>query len=316
MKFIRSQAQLRPHHRGCVATIGNFDGVHRGHQVIIQQVKARAQQLDLPVVIIIFEPQPQEFFAPQYAPPRLTRLREKLLAFQEYQVDAVLCLQFNRQFAQLTANDFIQHILLDGLHIKHLVVGDDFHFGKQRQGNFATLQHAGQQHDFTVENCHTVIWEGERISSTRTRSALAHGNLTTVQQLLGRPYRLSGRVRHGQQLGRSIGFPTANIFLHRAKSPILGVFAVKFYGVTEEPLCGVANLGTRPTVGGSRVLLEVHLFDFNQSIYGRYVEVEFIQQLRPEKKFPSFDDLKQQIQLDVQAARNVFACKSAENAVK
>jgi len=316
MEFIRSQAQLRPRHRGCVATIGNFDGVHRGHQVIIQQVKTRAQYLDLPSVIIIFEPQPQEFFAPDKAPARLTRLREKLLAFQHYQVDRVLCLQFNRQFAQLTATDFIEQILVRGLHIKHLVVGDDFHFGQGRQGNFATLQQAGQQYDFTVESCHTFIVGDTRVSSTRIRAAMAQGDLHTSQQLLGRTYRLCGRVRYGQQLGRSLGFPTANIFLHRTKSPIHGVFAIKMYGVTAQPLFGVANLGTRPTVGGARLLLEVHLFDFNESIYGRYVEVEFMQQLRAEKKFPSFEDLKQQIQLDVQAARMLFKCKLSANAVE
>jgi len=316
MEFIRSQAQLRPRHRGCVATIGNFDGVHRGHQVIIQQVKARAQHFDLPSVVIIFEPQPQEFFAPDKAPARLTRLREKLLALQQYQVDRVLCLHFNRQFAKLAATDFIEQILINGLQIKHLVVGDDFHFGQGRQGNFATLQQAGQQHDFTVENCHTFILGESRVSSTRIRTAMAQGDLHTAQQLLGRTYRLCGRVRYGQQLGRSLGFPTANIFLHRTKSPINGVFAIKMYGVTEQPLLGVANLGTRPTVGGVRLLLEVHLFDFNQSIYGRYVEVEFVQQLRAEKKFPSFNDLKQQIQLDAQAARMLFECKLSANAVE
>lgn len=316
MEFIRSPAQLRPRHSGCVATIGNFDGVHRGHQLIIQQVKSRAQDHNLPATVIIFEPQPQEFFAPDKAPARLTRLREKLLALQHYQVDSVLCLQFNQRFAKLTATEFIQQILIDGLQIKHLVVGDDFHFGQARQGNFATLQQAGQQYDFTVENCHTFILNDSRVSSTRIRAAMAQGDLTTAQQLLGRPYRLCGRVRYGQQLGRSIGFPTANIFLHRTKSPINGVFAIKMYGVTTQPLFGVANLGTRPTVGGSQLLLEVHLFDFNENIYGRYVEVEFIQQLRPEKKFPSFADLKQQIQLDVQAARMLFQCTFAANAVE
>lgn len=311
MEFIRSISQLRSQHHQCVATIGNFDGVHRGHQTIIQQVKTESLELDLPATVIIFEPQPQEYFIPDKAPTRLTRLREKLIAFQRYGVDRVLCLRFDNKLADLEPDDFIQKILLQGLGVKHLVVGDDFHFGKQRSGNFQTLQDAAQQQQFTIEKQRTFLIDNERVSSTRIRQAMAQGNMQLANELLGRPYMLSGRVRYGQQKGRTIGFPTANIFLHRHKSPLQGVFAVKVHGLGHRPLSGVANLGTRPTVNGVQLLLEVHLFDFKQVIYGKYVDVEFIAKIRDEQKFDSFELLKQQIQQDAEKARQVFGANSS-----
>lgn len=310
MEFIRNISQLRLRHRGCVATIGNFDGVHLGHQTILRQLAAKAKQLQLPMVVMIFEPQPEEFFAGDQAPARLTRLREKLLAMRRYEVDRVLCLHFNAKFAALSAQSFIQEVLVKGLEVRHLVVGDDFHFGQGRKGNFATLQQAGKQYAFIVENQHTYILGGERVSSTRIRKALEIGDLSGAGELLGRPYTLCGRIRHGQQLGRTIGFPTANIFLHRKVSPLKGVFAVTLHGVSKnKPLAGVANLGTRPTLDGSFVLLEVHLFDFNKTIYGHYVEVEFVRKLRDEIRFTSIEELKKQIDIDVQQARAVFLKK-------
>ncbi len=309
MEFIRHFIHLKPHHRHCVATIGNFDGVHLGHQVVINQLKNKAASLNRRNLVIIFEPQPQEFFSHSTVPARLTRLREKLLALQRYNVDYVLCLRFNRSFATLSAEYFIEHILIKQLAIEHLVVGDDFHFGQGRKGNFNTLQNYGKKYGFTVENWHTFILDNERVSSTRIRHALINGNFDVARQLLGRPYTLVGKVSYGQQRGRTIGFPTANIFLHRQVSPIKGVFAVKMHGIAAQPLTGVANLGTRPTVDGHHLLLETHLFDFNDSIYGHYVEIEFIEKLRDEQKFSSFDKLKQQIILDVQQARTIFQMK-------
>jgi len=306
MELIRNFQQLRAHHQDCVATIGNFDGVHLGHQEVLRQLTTSAQQLQRPSVVIIFEPQPQEFFVPQQAPARLTRLREKLMAIRRYGVNRVLCLHFDGSFAAWNAEQFIEQVLIKGLKIRHLVVGDDFRFGQKRQGNFATLQQAGQQHGFSIESQHTYILGQQRVSSTRIRHALQRGDLKTAKQLLGRSYTLCGRIRYGQQLGRQIGFPTANIFLHRHLSPLLGVFAVYLHGISKVPLTGVANLGTRPTINGNQLLLEVHLFNFEKTIYGHYVEVEFIEQLRQEQHFSSLEALQQQIQRDIESAKAVF----------
>lgn len=306
MEFIRDLAQLRPRHRGCVATIGNFDGVHRGHQVVLTQLKIRAKALNLPAIVILFEPQPLEYFAPTQAPARLTRLREKLIIMARYGVEKVLCVRFSARFAQLSAEAFITQLLVDGLATRHLVVGDDFRFGQARQGHFAILQAAGRRYGFIVEDNHTLMVDQERVSSTRIRQALAQGNMELANKLLGRPYTLCGRVRYGQQRGRSIGFPTANVFLHRRVSPIKGVFAVLVHGIAQKTIMGIANLGTRPTVDGQQLLLEVHLFDFNQRLYGNYVEVEFVRKLREEKRFDSFDQLKEQIHKDATIARAVL----------
>ena len=306
MEFIRNLSQLRPLHQGSVATIGNFDGVHLGHQAVLQQLATISQNWQLPAVVIIFEPQPQEFFTPDKVPARLTRLREKLIAMQRYGVERVLCIHFDAKLATISAEDFIQQVLIKGLGVRHLVVGDDFHFGKERHGNFATLQQAGKQYGFHVESQQTFILGNERVSSTRVRQALVQGDMQGAKRLLGRPYTLCGRVRYGEQRGRTIGFPTANIFLHRQVSAIHGVFAAMLQGVTEKPLTGIANLGTRPTFDSNQLLLEVHLFDFNKTIYGHYVEVEFVHKLRDEQRFSSFDALKKQIEKDVQSAKALF----------
>lgn len=306
MEFIRDLTQLRPRHRGCVATIGNFDGVHRGHQAVLQQLQERAKALCLPAIVIIFEPQPLEYFAPTQAPARLTRLREKLIIMARYGVEKVLCVRFSNQFAKLTAQAFIEQLLVEKLAIRHLVVGDDFRFGQERQGHFSTLQAAGQRYGFVVEDNRTLIIDQERVSSTRIRYALEQGNMALAEKLLGRPYTLCGRVRYGQQRGREIGFPTANIFLHRRFCPIKGVFAVFVQGIAEEAIAGIANLGTRPTVDGQQLLLEVHLFNFNQTLYGNYVEVEFVSKLRDEKRFESFVALKEQIQKDALIAETIL----------
>ncbi|WP_455212492.1 bifunctional riboflavin kinase/FAD synthetase [Kaarinaea lacus] len=306
MELIRGVHNLYPRHRGCVATIGNFDGVHLGHQTVLKQTCEKAREMGLPATVITFEPQPQEFFRPDQAPPRLTRLREKLLALRPHAIDRMLCLSFDPYLANLTAEQFIQKILLEGLGIRYLVVGDDFRFGKDRQGDFDMLVNAGQQYGFKVANTHSFTLDDERVSSTLIREALAHGDLMRVRQLLGRPYSMCGRVAHGDKRGRTIGFPTANIYLHRKNTPILGVYAVQMNDVEDSPIPGVANIGTRPTVCGTRTLLEVHLFDFNRDIYGAHVEVVFVEKIRDEKRFESFDALKQQIQFDAQQARDIL----------
>lgn len=309
MELIRGLHNLRPRHRGCAATIGNFDGVHLGHQAVLGQLSERAAELGLPMVVVTFEPQPQEFFSPATAPPRLTRLREKLEALRRYAVERVLVLRFDARLAALSADEFIQRVLVDGLDVRYLVVGDDFRFGQGRAGDFRLLQETGAREGFQVVNMHTFAVGGERVSSTRVRTALAQGDLEAAEALLGRPYRISGRVAAGEQRGRTIGFPTANIHLHRHQSPLQGVYAVELFGLEQEPLPGVANLGRRPTVGGTRLQLEVHLFDFDREIYGRNVHVNFLRRIRDERTFESFDALRRQIDADAAQARAFFGSR-------
>ena len=309
MELIRGLHNLRASHRGCVVTIGNFDGVHLGHQTVLGQLSEKAAEMGLPSVVMTFEPYPQEYFTHGETPPRLTRFREKMKALMRYSVDRVLCVKFNAALASMPAESFIQQILIDGLDVRYLVVGDDFRFGHKRQGDFAMLQAAGRQHGFRVVHLHTFEVDGERVSSTRVRHALAVGDMTTAEKLLGRPYRMCGRVAHGDKRGRTIGFPTANIHLHRKASPVQGVYAVEMFGIEGEPIQGVANVGNRPTVDGTRSLLEVHLFDFDRDIYGAHVNIEFAYRIRAEKKFASFDELKQQIELDVKEAHAFFASR-------
>ncbi len=248
-----------------------------------------------------------EFFQPQKAPPRLTRLREKLIHIRNCGIDRVVLLEFNQHLASLSAEAFVQQVLVDGLAIRHLYVGDDFRFGRERKGDFSLLQKAGEKQGFSVEGMDTICHDDCRISSTRIREALAAGDFSTAELCLGRSYQICGRVGHGNQRGRTIGFPTLNINLHRSVSPVRGVFAVHVEGLDDEALPGVANVGTRPTVDGKgRPLLEVHLFDFDRPVYGAQVGVTFIQRIRDEKKFSSFDELQQQILLDAARARKIL----------
>ncbi len=307
MELIRGAHNLRPEHRGCVATIGNFDGVHLGHQAVLGQLAEKADDLGLPGVVIIFEPQPMEYFAPDKAAARLSRFREKVHALRRYSVDRVLVLRFDQQFAALSASEFIEQVLVQGLDVRYLVVGDDFRFGHGRSGDFDLLCEAGRQHDFEVVNMHTFYINDERVSSTRIREALLAGKLHEAEQLLGRPYRMSGRVAHGHKRGRSINYPTANIHLHRHTTPIMGVYAVEMFGIAGEPLAGVANIGSRPTVDGTRTLLEVHLFDFDRDIYGCHVDIQFVEKIRDEQRFDSFEQLRAQIDKDAEQARRIFA---------
>jgi riboflavin kinase/FMN adenylyltransferase len=304
MKVIRGSHNIRPAHRGCVATIGNFDGVHLGHRSVFERLLARGRELGLPATVITFEPQPLEVLAPHAAPARLTRLREKLAAIQDCGIEQVLLLPFGPRLAAMPPRDFVRAVLVEGLGIASLLVGDDFRFGRGRGGDIALLRAMGAAHGFAVEDLDTITHGTERISSTRIREALAAGDLEQARHLLGRPYRICGRVVHGDKRGRSIGFPTANIGLRRRISPLSGVYAVMVHGVAPDPWPGVANVGVRPTFGGDvRPLLEVHLLDFAGDIYDRHAEVEPRLKLRDEARFDSLEALVRQIERDVAAAR-------------
>ncbi|MFC6634560.1 bifunctional riboflavin kinase/FAD synthetase [Microbulbifer taiwanensis] len=315
-ELIRGLHNLRPRHRGCVATIGSFDGVHLGHRAIIAQLQQRAREQGLPSVAIIFEPQPHEFFSGEKAPARLMRFKEKVLALFEAGVDRVLCLQFNGRLRNLSAEQFVQRILVDGLGIKHLVVGDDFRFGCDRSGDYRLLQEAGARAGFTVEDTATVEVRGERVSSTRIRGALEDADFELAETLLGKPYRITGRVAPGRALGRQLGAPTANVRLHRYRSPLVGVYTVRATATDGSELAtgrneidGVANVGFRPTVEGegAQPLLEVNLFDFSGDLYGRELAVEFCHKLRDEEKFASLEILKEWIARDIENAKAWFA---------
>jgi riboflavin kinase/FMN adenylyltransferase len=306
MELIRGWHNLPAQPQPCAVTIGNFDGVHRGHQQLLKTLQQKARVLQLPVTVVTFEPQPNEYFAHEQTPPRLMRLREKLKVLQECGIDRVLCLRFNQALAAMSAEDFVRQILQQGLATRYILVGDDFRFGHDRAGDFVLLKQLGMQSGFQAEQMHLIALAGERVSSSRIRQLLMNGDLRQAKQLLGRPYNLSGRVAYGDKRGRIMGFPTANIYLHRKAVPIAGVYVVRMQGVHSQPLPGVANVGTRPTFNGTRSLLEVHLFDFNEMIYGRHVQVEFIHKLRDEQRYPSFELLKQQIFRDTEQARRFF----------
>ncbi len=311
MELVRGLHNLTPAHAGCVATIGNFDGVHLGHQAVLGQLAEQGAKLGLPTTVVLFEPQPQEFFDPAGAPPRLTRFREKIQALRRYSVERVVVLPFNARLAAMPAQAFVERLLVRGLGAKYLVVGDDFRFGHRRQGDFELLRREGRRHGFKVAAMRSFLVGGERVSSTRIRQALAQGEMALARQLLGRGFRLSGKVVAGDRRGRQLGFPTANIDLYRLSLPVQGVFAVEAYGIEGEPVAGVANVGVRPTFNGRRPVLEVHLLDFSSDLYGRHVEVEMLMKLRGERKFESLDALVEQIGRDIDAARAFFGNRPA-----
>lgn len=306
-KFIRGLHNLKPEHGGCVATIGSFDGVHRGHRAILQQLREKAAELGLPSVVMIFEPQPQEFFSGEQAPARLMRLREKIETFVEEGVDQIFCLQFNRSLRSLSAREFVDQVLIAGLNVHCLVVGDDFRFGHDRSGNYQLLKQAGIEHGFDVLDTRTLEYQGERISSTRIRRALDDANFELVETLLGRPFRIAGRVVYGQRLGRQLGIPTANVHLNRYRAPLSGVYVVEAF-LDGRCLPGVANVGVRPTVGDLiKPVLEVHLLDFDEELYGQRIHVEFKAKVREEAKFSSLDLMVEEIHNDIKIARKYFA---------
>jgi len=311
MKLIRGLSQLSNTFEGCVMTIGNFDGVHLGHQAVIRQVKQLADAKKAPSLVMIFEPQPLEFFAKGKAPKRLNRLREKIMAMQQLEVDYLFCVPFNEKFSQLTGKQFVIDYLVKALKVTHLVVGDDFCFGKNRSGNFDLLLKMSEQNGFTVQSTSTIKQQNERVSSTKLRQLIADNQLSKVTELLGHPYALNGKISHGRKLGRDIGFPTINIKMGEIPVAVEGIFAVRVKGLDngrpESAIEGVASIGTRPTVNGVGVLLEVYLFDFNRDVYGKIVNVEFLKRIRSEQDFISIEVLIENIQQDVKIAKEFFS---------
>jgi len=307
MQLIRGLHNLQAEHQGCALTIGNFDGVHLGHLKILETLKTAAEERELSSCVMSFEPLPHEYFHRDSAPARLYRLREKWCALEATRIDYFLCCKFNQQLASLSADEFIEKILLDKLKVKYLLVGDDFRFGNKRCGDFIKLQQAGKQYGFEVYNSSSHCINNERISSTRVREALLADKLDLATQLMSRPYQICGRIAHGDKRGRTIGFPTANIKLHRHATAVHGVYAVHLTGEHNLSAYGVANIGKRPTVDGEHLQLEVHLFDFTGDLYGQQVCVEFKHKIRNEKRFDSFELLKEQIIKDSEQAKQYFA---------
>ncbi len=322
MRLFRGLTNLKPFTEGCVLTVGNFDGVHKGHQRVLANLNEKAKALGLPSVVMIFEPQPKEWFDPDQAPARLSALSEKLSLLAEEQVDAVAIMAFNARFRGLSAQAFVDQVLLAGLNVKALIVGDDFRFGCDRSGDFQFLHRAGEAQGFSVVDTKTLAVDGDRVSSTRLRECLLNADLEEASNLLGRPYFIQGKVAHGQKLGRQLGVPTANIILKRTKAPLVGVFAVtaKVVGVARNAdaadhntgdrpsFQGVANIGLRPTVGGVKPILEAHLFDFDGDLYGQRLQVTFEKKIRDEKRFNGLDELKAAIHNDIKQAKAYFTC--------
>ena len=302
MRLIRSSSQLSELKQQTIASIGNFDGFHRGHQAILRYAHQQAREQQAKLALLSFEPTAKEFFLRERAPARIYTLRQKLKLAREYGVDYFVCLHFNQQLANMSATDFVREILFNGLNIQHLVVGNDFRFGYQRTVDLALLETMGQQLGFTLQDCGSLLDGKSRISSSMVREQLQEGHFYLVKSLLGRAFSIKGKVFHGDKRGRTIGFPTANIVLRHRILPIRGVFVVEVCN-GHDHWRGVANIGNRPTVNGLRNQLEVHCFDCTQDLYGQNLEVTFLHKLREEKKFSSFEALKHQISLDVEAAQ-------------
>lgn len=305
MELIRGIQNLQSKHRPSVATIGNFDGVHLGHQAVIKTLMAASTKLQLPATVITFDPLAKEFFAPRAA-RRLQTLAQRVDLLFDLGVQQVLVIDFNADLAGYSPTKFVKDILRDGLGIQYLSVGDDFRFGENRAGGFDFLQSVGREHGFAVVAHETFKLSGERVSSGRLREAVGNSDFSLAAELLGRPFALAGKVEKGQQRGRTIGFPTANIVLDAARFAVHGVYAVRVILPDTAPKLGVANVGTRPTVGGSENRLEVHLFDFDASLYGEYLRVEFVAKIRDEMKFPSFAELQEQIREDAAQAKKLL----------
>lgn len=307
MELVRGLHNTGKAVRGCVLTVGNFDGVHLGHQQMIRAVQERAARLRAPGAVLVFEPSSKEFIDPDGAPARLTRWREKYVALAAAGVDRLVTLRFNDCMRAMSPQAFVDELIVETLGASHVVVGHDFRYGSQALGTIETLREAGRVRGFGVEEIAPFVIDGVRVSSTAVRDRLERGNFAGAAVLLGRPYRMVGHVAHGRRLGRALGFPTANLHLMRRKSPVWGISAVKVFGVSSAPVAGVASLGTRPTVDGTEPLLEVHIFDFDGDLYGRLIEVEFVAKLRDEIKFDSLDELVKQMNVDAAQARELLA---------
>jgi riboflavin kinase / FMN adenylyltransferase len=307
MELVRGLHNISQHHQGCVLTVGNYDGVHLGHQKMIGALKARASELRSAATVLVFEPSSKEFMDPEGAPPRLTRWREKFLALAAQGVDRLVTLRFDDYIRAMTPECFVDELIVAALGTRHIVVGNDFRYGCNAGGTFDSLRAAGEARGFGVEQIAPFVFDGVRVSSTAIRERLGESDFVGAQRLLGRPYRMLGRVVHGRELGRTLGFPTANVRLMRRKSPVQGVMAVRVFGVEPKALTAVASLGTRPTVDGTDMLLEVHVFDFAGELYGREIEVEFVAKLRDEVKFDSLEALAEQMKVDAALARDLLS---------
>ncbi|WMY97240.1 MAG: bifunctional riboflavin kinase/FAD synthetase [Arsenophonus sp.] len=306
MKLVRGIKNILLKNNRCVLTIGNFDSVHRGHQKILNILKKISKTFQLPTIVMIFEPQPLEYFMGISAPSRITSLRDKIKYISKYKIDYLLCVKFDHDFSLLTAEQFVLKFLVKKLKIKFLAVGDDFRFGKNREGDLKYLNKIKNQYDFKIINIRTLYNFGSRVSSTSIRNALLNANFKLAEHLMGHSYRLSGRVIHGRQIGSLIGFPTANIDYRALVLPLKGVYIVEVYGLSNKPLEAVANIGTCPTFNGINKKVEVYIIDKNINIYGRCIEIIFRKKLRNEKKFNSLEKLKNQIYCDIISARNFF----------
>ncbi|GFE84633.1 riboflavin biosynthesis protein [Steroidobacter agaridevorans] len=306
MELIRGLYNLRAGQRGCVLTIGAFDGIHVGHQEMIRVLRERAAQHGLPAALMSFEPTPREFFAKGTPPARLTRFREKFEALERYGVDRFVCLRFNERMRRLGREEFVNEVLVKALGVRHIVVGHDFRFGRDNQGDIACLRSLGAAAGFEVTEVPPFEIDGERVSSSGIREALAVGDMAKAAKLLGRPYRMTGKVIHGEKLGRKLGFPTANLRLHRRATPLAGIFAIRVTGAGLKDAPGVASLGTRPAVNGKELLLEAHVFDFEGDLYRQHVHVDFVAYLRAERWFADMDALIEQMNRDAAQARQIL----------
>jgi len=292
---------------GSVATIGSFDGLHLGHQRLLEHVRNEAGERGLPSIVMSFEPTPKEFFLAAKPPSRLMRFREKFEGLAANGIDIFFCPRFNEAMKNIAADTFIRQILVHALNVRHLVIGDDFRFAQDREGHLDMLRQAGSTLGFTVEQMSSVVEHDVRVSSSVIRDALWEGDLERATALLGRPYRMSGKVIVGERVGRKLGYPTANVNLNRKQSAVMGIFAVRVTGADWGPLDAVASIGTRPTFGGIKPLLEVHIFDFDRDIYGEYIHVDFIGRLRSEEKFDDVDELVEQMHRDSELAKEILA---------
>jgi riboflavin kinase/FMN adenylyltransferase len=313
MEIIRGMHNIRPEHYGCVATIGKFDGVHHGHRMLLAHLKAKRDELGVPSLLITFEPLPREFFEGANRPARLTRFRERVKLLGGTGLDRVLCLPFNEQLRAVTAETVIDDFLVRRLGVRYVVVGDNFQFGSNREGNYAMLKAAGDRHGFGVSHLGTLTFEHGRVSSTRVREALAQGDFELAERLLGHEYFIMGHVAYGRQLGRELGVPTANVPLHRYRAALNGVYAVEVKGLDDRRYPGIANIGVRPTLHGKEPLLEAHIFDFDRDIYGKLISVVFKHKLRDERQFDGLEELKTQIHADIVIARTWFDERDNEN---
>jgi riboflavin kinase / FMN adenylyltransferase len=306
MELIRGVHNIKPRHRGCVASVGNFDGLHLGHQAVLNQLLDAASSRQLPSMAIIFEPQPAEYFHPAGQPPRLCALREKLILLHGFGIDRVCVVRFDEHFAAQAAEEFATNTLVNGLGIRELIIGDDFKFGSARGGDFFALREFGERYGFSVRRTPSHILNGERVSSTAVRQKLIDGDVGGAEAMLGRRYFIAGRVVHGQHRGRGMGFPTVNLNLNRRRAPLNGIFASYVLGLDEAPLPSVTYVGSRPVIDDPTYVLETHIFDFDADCYGRHLRVEFVAKLRDDLPFESFEKLRRQIAIDCEAAREVL----------